>query len=59
MQWNKVATRLTEHIVPGNHHTVWTGDGLNRLAALVTDALDAADGGAGRRLAPSPEIGVR
>jgi thioesterase domain-containing protein len=39
MRWEKVATNLTEHIVPGNHHSIWTGDSLRQLAELVRAAL--------------------
>lgn len=43
MSWEKLATDLTEHIVPGSHHSIWTGDSLLRLAELVRFAL--ADAG--------------
>jgi thioesterase domain-containing protein len=39
MRWDKVATDLTEHVMPGDHHSIWTGDGLLRLAELVRAAL--------------------
>lgn len=39
MRWGGVATDLSEHVVPGDHHSIWTGDGLSRLAALVRAAL--------------------
>lgn len=39
LRWDKVATELTEHIVPGNHHSIWSGDSLLRLAELVRAAL--------------------
>lgn len=45
MRWGKVATDLTEHIVPGSHHSIWTGDGLARLAELTRAALGRAIGG--------------
>jgi thioesterase domain-containing protein len=43
MRWGKVATDLTEHIVPGSHHSIWTGDGLVRLAELTRAAIAGAD----------------
>lgn len=42
-RWDKVATNLTEHIVPGSHHSIWTGDNLLRLAELARAALASAD----------------
>lgn len=42
MRWGDVATDLTEHVVPGSHHTIWVGDGLLRLAELTRTALVGA-----------------
>lgn len=39
MRWGAVATDLTEHVVPGSHHSIWLGDGLRRLAGLTRAAL--------------------
>lgn len=39
MRWNKVATDLTEHIVPGGHHSIRSGAGLVRLAELTQAVL--------------------
>lgn len=39
MRWDKVATDLTERIVPGSHHSIWTENGLPRLAELTRAAL--------------------
>jgi thioesterase domain-containing protein len=39
MRWGPVAPDLTERVVPGSHHSIWTGDGLRRLAELVRAAL--------------------
>ncbi|MFL6160926.1 MAG: alpha/beta fold hydrolase [Jatrophihabitantaceae bacterium] len=58
MRWGNVATNLTEHIVPGSHHSIWTDDGLNRLAYLVSDALAEADCADGHRPCPQPELGA-
>lgn len=43
MRWDKVAANLTEHIVPGSHHSIWTGDSLLRLAELARAALGPPD----------------
>jgi len=43
MRWDTVATDLTEHVLPGSHHSIWTGDSLLRLAGLVRVALAGAD----------------
>ncbi|HEY5832850.1 alpha/beta fold hydrolase [Streptomyces sp.] len=43
MRWDKVATGLTEHVVPGSHHSIWTGNSLLRLAGLTRAALAGAD----------------
>ncbi|MEV8515379.1 alpha/beta fold hydrolase [Dactylosporangium sp. NPDC051484] len=39
MRWDRVATDLTEHIVPGDHHSIWSADKLPALAELVRAAL--------------------
>ncbi|HEY0640142.1 MAG TPA: alpha/beta fold hydrolase [Pseudonocardiaceae bacterium] len=39
MDWRPVAPCLTEHEVPGTHHSIWTGDSLHHLATLVRAAL--------------------
>lgn len=39
MHWTGLATDLTEHTVPGSHHSIWTGDSLLRLAELARAAL--------------------
>jgi thioesterase domain-containing protein len=44
MRWDTVATDLTEHVVPGNHHSIWRGDGLVRLTDLVRSVLEASPG---------------
>jgi len=42
LRWGGLATDLTEHVVPGDHHSIWVADGLRRLAGLVRDALAGA-----------------
>jgi thioesterase domain-containing protein len=42
LRWQRLATDLTEHLVPGSHHSIWSGDGLARLAHLVRAALAGA-----------------
>jgi thioesterase domain-containing protein len=39
MRWDKVSDNLTEHIVPGDHHSIWSGDSLRTMSALVRAAL--------------------
>lgn len=42
MRWEKAATDLTEHILPGSHYSIWVGDSLLRLAELARAALARA-----------------
>lgn len=39
MRWDKVSDNLTEHIIPGDHHSIWRGDGLRTMSGLVRAAL--------------------
>ena len=39
MRWDRVAADLTEHIIPGDHHSIWTGDSLAELSKLVRASL--------------------
>lgn len=39
-RWAELAPDYTERTVPGDHHSIWYGDGLERLAALTRSALD-------------------
>jgi thioesterase domain-containing protein len=39
MRWDRVATDLTEHIVPGDHHSIWTPDRLPAMIGLIRAAL--------------------
>jgi thioesterase domain-containing protein len=41
MRWGSVLPTLTEHVLPGDHHSIWRGDGLLRLATLTREALSA------------------
>jgi thioesterase domain-containing protein len=43
MRWNNVSIDLTEHIVPGSHHSIWMGDSLLQLVGLARAALASAD----------------
>ena len=43
MHWGKVATDLTEHFLPGTHHSIWAADNLPHLAGLIRNALADAD----------------
>lgn len=38
-RWDAVLPDLTEHVVAGDHYSLWTGDGLTVLAGLVGAAL--------------------
>lgn len=38
--WRELAPALTEHVLPGDHYSIWTGDSLPRLAHLIRAALD-------------------
>ncbi len=39
MRWNAMATNLTEHTMPGDHHSIWSGNSLLSLAEKVRAAL--------------------
>jgi thioesterase domain-containing protein len=39
MRWDKVASDLTERLVPGNHHSIWTGESLVAMSELVRTVL--------------------
>lgn len=39
MRWDTVAPNLTEYTIPGDHHSIWAGENLVELAALVRQAL--------------------
>lgn len=39
MRWDKVANNLTERVIAGDHHTIWTGDSLVEMSGLVRAAL--------------------
>ena len=40
--WSTLAPALTEHVLPGDHYSIWTGESLPRLAHLIGAALDGA-----------------
>jgi len=44
MRWDGVAAAVDEHVVPGDHHSIWVGDSLRGLAAIVQSTMDAAAG---------------
>ncbi len=54
-RWEEVAPALTEYVVPGGHHSIWRGDGLQRLAGLTRAVLAGTAG----RAAPGQVPGVR
>ena len=39
MRWDKVADHLTEHIIPGDHHSIWRGNSLRTMSGLVRAVL--------------------
>jgi thioesterase domain-containing protein len=39
MRWDGVAADLTEHTVPGDHHSIWAAGNLDTLAQRVRGAL--------------------
>jgi len=39
MRWDNVAPDLTEHLIPGDHHSIWSGDSLTMLTGLVRQSL--------------------
>jgi thioesterase domain-containing protein len=41
LDWKPFVGSLTEHTVPGDHHSMWTGPGLPALTAVVAQVLDA------------------
>jgi thioesterase domain-containing protein len=41
MHWERVASNLTQHILAGDHHSIWNGDSLIRMSELVREALQA------------------
>lgn len=42
LDWSPYASRLTEHIAPGDHHSVWQDPGLAAITAVVNEALREA-----------------
>jgi thioesterase domain-containing protein len=39
LRWDKVATNLTEVVVPGDHHSIWNEQNLPRLTQVIRDRL--------------------
>jgi thioesterase domain-containing protein len=42
MRWADVTGPVTEHAVPGDHYTIWSGPGLAALSRVVRACLDEA-----------------
>lgn len=40
LHWQPFASRLTEHTVPGDHHSIWQGPGLTAIGGIVSKALN-------------------
>ncbi|MEN3357031.1 MAG: hypothetical protein V7637_1013 [Mycobacteriales bacterium] len=45
MCWDTAAATVQEHVVPGDHHSMWVGANLEMLADIVRRALATADPG--------------
>ena len=41
--WGALCGRLDDHVVPGDHFTIWTEPNLSRLADTVRDCLDSEE----------------
>jgi thioesterase domain-containing protein len=41
MRWGRLARDLSEHTVPGTHHSIWTGDGVVTMSEIIRQALRA------------------
>jgi thioesterase domain-containing protein len=39
MRWSTVIADLAEVVVPGDHHSIWTGDGLGLIGKAVSEYL--------------------
>ncbi|MGW1374650.1 thioesterase domain-containing protein [Streptomyces sp. NPDC002446] len=39
LRWQPFLSRLTEHTVPGDHHSIWQDPGLTAIARIVNQAL--------------------
>lgn len=42
MRWSSVAGDVEEHVVPGDHYSIWTGDSLRAMGCIIRQSLDAA-----------------
>jgi len=42
MRWGSVAGDVEEHVLPGDHYSIWTGDSLRAMGSIVQQSLDAA-----------------
>ncbi|MFD4523437.1 alpha/beta fold hydrolase [Streptomyces sp. NPDC058470] len=42
LDWRPHVSRLTEHTAPGDHHSVWQGQGLGVISGIVDQALREA-----------------
>lgn len=43
MRWDRVATDLVEHVLDGDHHSIWRGASLVEMTDLVRQALRSVD----------------
>lgn len=42
MRWGSVAGDVEEHVLAGDHYSIWTGESLRAMSRIVQQALDAA-----------------
>ena len=42
MRWSSVADDVEEHVLPGDHYSIWTGDSLRVMSGIVQTSVDAA-----------------
>lgn len=47
-RWHPYVKDLTEHVVAGDHHTMWTGDSLLHISRVVREGLRRTHTGAAR-----------
>ncbi|MFL6130636.1 MAG: thioesterase domain-containing protein [Mycobacteriales bacterium] len=43
-RWERLVPQIRHHVVPGDHHSMWSGAGLGALALIVQAELDGAGG---------------
>lgn len=41
LHWERVASAVSDHAIEGDHHGLWAGDRLNRMAEIITTHLSS------------------